>query len=78
MQSACRDTQTLAKHALGLYDIRTFNETKDTLQKHLDAFVVCVALGAVTGAAVPFFSSSPCGAVVALAAYTPSLSSPSL
>ncbi len=39
MQSACRDTQTLVKHALGLYDIRTFNETKVSLQEHLDAFV---------------------------------------
>jgi len=44
VQSAYRDTQTLAKHALGLYDIRTFEETKATLQGHLDGLIVYVVL----------------------------------
>ena len=39
-QSAYRDTQTLVKHALGLFDLRTFDDTKESLQRHLDAMIL--------------------------------------
>ncbi len=39
-QSAYRDTQTLVKHALDLFDLRTFDDTKDSLQRHLDAMIL--------------------------------------
>jgi hypothetical protein len=38
LQSAYRDTQTLVKHSLGLYDLKTFADTKASLQIHLDMF----------------------------------------
>lgn len=41
-QSAFRDVQTLVKHATGLYDLRTFNDTKNSLQLHMGDFMQCV------------------------------------
>jgi hypothetical protein len=38
-QSAYKDVQTLTKHALGLFDIRRFEETKASLQRHLEVFI---------------------------------------
>ena len=38
-QSAYRDVQTLVKHTAGLYDLQTFNDTKNSLQLHMDEFI---------------------------------------
>ena len=39
LQSAFRDVQTLVKHATGMYDLRTFNDTKGSLQLLMDEFI---------------------------------------